>query len=114
MEDPVRGTARVLHAAQRPDDALMKSTEIELSVVAEGLEATSARFSLGRGPNVAEQVMSGVKGSLTAEQDVALRDTKSKVAGKEADLARLAVQFQNGEIDQDELFRRQNELMDQG
>lgn len=51
---------------------------------------------------------------LTAEQHQTVEDRQAKAMANSEELLKLSKQFTDGEIDQDELFRRQSELMGEG
>ena len=143
MEDPVRGTAKVLQAVDRRDvDALITSCQMRLLVEAEGLEPTNVEWkgmvkahkwprpgvvlpvTVDRAnpedveihwddaPNVVKQMIGGTMSDLTAEQHETVRETQATVMENSAELLQLAEQFKNGEIDQNELFARQAEIME--
>ena len=145
MEDPVRGTAKVLYALDRRNvQALITRCEMRLSVSAEGLEPTTVSWKgmvkihkwprrgvvlpvtvdranperleidWDEAPNVAKQLIGGTMSDLTAEQLGETERIQAKVAENKEAFMELTEQFRKGEIDQDELMRRQSELMGDG
>ncbi len=122
-------------------DALISRTVLKLVVSAEGLEPTNVTWKgmvkahkrprrgvvlpvtvdradpdhieidWDEAPNVVKQLIGGTSKDLTAEQKQTMEATQAKVLENQDEFKKLVEQFKNGEIDQDELMRRQNELM---
>ena len=62
-------------------------------------------------PNVVKQMIGGTYSDLTAEQKQTMEETQAKVLANKEEYTKLVEQFKNGEIDKDELYRRNAELM---
>ncbi len=122
-------------------DALISRTVIRLVVSAEGLEPTdvtwkgmvkahkrprpgvvlpvtvdranpeNVEIDWDEAPNVVKQLVGGTYTDLTADQKQTMDETQAKVLANKDEFMKLTERFKNGEIDQDELMRRQSELM---
>ena len=122
-------------------DALISRTVLKLVVSAEGLEPTNVTWKgmvkahkrprrggvlpvtvdranpehveidWDEAPNVVKQLVGGTYSDLTAEQKQTVEETQAKVLANSDEFMKLTEQFKNGEIDQDELMKRSNELM---
>ncbi len=122
-------------------DALITRATIKLVVSAEGLEPTAVEWTgnipkhkwpqegvvipvmvdtanpeeveidWSDAPNVIKQMIGGTTKDLTQDQRVYAKEIQDKTAAHQDELQEIVAMWQRGEIDQDELMRRQTEIL---
>ena len=136
----VRGTAKVLTVSER-SDSLLQTTVLSLSVEALGLEPTTVTWKgavaihkwpqpgnvlpvtvdpadpseveilWDEAPNAVRNLLPGTMSSLTDDQASRVERTQAAALDNQAALLALNQAYSRGEIDADELFRRQAEIL---